>query len=415
MSDSLLPDSIKPQSALSDESVAPSAISHQPSAASESPREESNLQSQTLARVIETILLIAIIAAGAYLRFVGLDWDTNQHLHPDERFLTMVSSSISSVKSVGDYFDTKKSSLSPYNKGYGFFVYGTAPIFIVRYAGEGVDAIKAWATGDSETMKSIGLMLVGTEKSPGVLRAFGSGYDQVHLTGRALSALFDLVSVYVVFLIGTRLYDRRVGLLASAFYSFSVILIQQAHFFTVDSFANTFVSLAIYFSVRALDETKWRHYFWFGVFFGLSVASKINTAPLALAIVLAAFVVLYRAYKPSAISHQPSAEVLEAQRNKLTQDILLGLVIAGFASLIVFRVAQPYAFDCLGLNPAWLKNMGEIRGQVTGDVDFPPNHQWTNRPAFIFPLENMIKWGMGVPLGVIVWIGFAFAAWQSVR
>ena len=59
--------------------------------------------------------------------------------------------------------------------------------------------------------------------------------------------------------------------------------------------------------------------------------------------------------------------------------------------------------------------MGEIRGQVTGDVDFPPNHQWTNRPAFIFPLENMIKWGMGVPLGIIVWIGFAFSAWQAVR
>ncbi|MEK7808147.1 MAG: hypothetical protein AAB571_03680, partial [Chloroflexota bacterium] len=92
-----------------------------------------------------------------------------------------------------------------------------------------------------------------------------------------------------------------------------------------------------------------------------------------------------------------------------------GLVLAGFISLIVFRIAQPYAFDGFGLNQAWLKNMGEIRGQVTGDVDFPPNHQWTNRPAFIFPLENMIKWGMGVPLGIIVWIGFAFSAWQAVR
>ena len=81
---------------------------------------------------------------------------------------------------------------------------------------------------------------------------------------------------------------------------------------------------------------------------------------------------------------------LEAHRNKLTQDVLVGLVLAGFISLIVFRIAQPYAFDGFGLNQAWLKNMGEIRGQVTGDVDFPPNHQWTNRPAFIFPLENKL-------------------------
>ena len=308
MTESISPDSVESQNIPLDDSVVPSAISHQPSAVSESPREASNLQSQTLVRVIETILLIAIIAAAAYLRFVGLDWDTNQHLHPDERFLTMVSSSISSVKSVSEYFDTPKSSLSPYNKGFGFFVYGTAPIFIVRYVGEGVDAIKAWATGDSETMKSIGLALVGTEKSPGVLRAFGAGYDQVHLTGRALSALFDLLSVYIVFLIGTRLYDRRVGLLASALYAFSVILIQQAHFFTVDSFANTFISLANLFSVRALDETKWRIIF--GSAFLLTLGGIQDQRRAArLVIVLAAFVVLYRAYNAIGMPVSDSASL----------------------------------------------------------------------------------------------------------
>src|SRR3989304_4041973 len=101
MTETILPsDSSAPQESdqLSVISDQPSDVSAQPSAVSESPREASNLQSLTV--VIETILLIAIIAAGAYLRFVGLDWDSGQHLHPDERFLTMVSSSISSVKSV---------------------------------------------------------------------------------------------------------------------------------------------------------------------------------------------------------------------------------------------------------------------------------------------------------------------------
>nr|MBI2904261.1 hypothetical protein [Chloroflexota bacterium] len=44
-----------------------------------------------------------------------------------------------------------------------------------------------------------------------------------------------------------------------------------------------------------------------------------------------------------------------------------------------------------------------------------PNHQWTARPAYIFPLQNMILWGMGIPLGVLVWLGFLWAAWQSAR
>ncbi|MBI5051646.1 MAG: hypothetical protein HZB52_00055, partial [Chloroflexi bacterium] len=102
MTNPLSSDSAEPQPIPPAESVAPSAISQT------TPTELPITNYRSLTVVIETILLIAIIAAGAYLRFVGLDWDTNQHLHPDERFLTMVSSSISSVKSVGDYFDTKK-------------------------------------------------------------------------------------------------------------------------------------------------------------------------------------------------------------------------------------------------------------------------------------------------------------------
>ena len=82
------------------------------------------------------ILLILILLAGAYLRYTGLDWDLNQHLHPDERFLTMVETSIAPVDSLSQYFDTQTSTLNPHNRGYGFYVYGTLPLFIVRYVGE---------------------------------------------------------------------------------------------------------------------------------------------------------------------------------------------------------------------------------------------------------------------------------------
>src|SRR3990172_2103086 len=165
------------------------------------------------------ILLAVVLIAGAYLRTVGLDWDTGQHLHPDERFLTMVETGISPVQNIAEYFDTSASSLSPYNRGFGFFVYGTLPIFITRYVAEWIGR---------------------------------AGYDQVHLVGRALSAVSDLIAVFVVYLIAARLYDRRVGLLAAVFSACTVTLIQQSHFFTVDTFANLFVVAAIYYAVRAL-------------------------------------------------------------------------------------------------------------------------------------------------------------------
>ena len=82
------------------------------------------------------LLLIGVLLIGGYFRFLGLNWDDNQHLHPDERFLTMVETSIQPVRSLGEYFDTANSSLNPHNRGYGFYVYGTLPLFVVCYMGE---------------------------------------------------------------------------------------------------------------------------------------------------------------------------------------------------------------------------------------------------------------------------------------
>ena len=47
------------------------------------------------------------------------------HMHPDERFLTMVGTAIDWPASLSEYFDTASSPLSPANRGHEFFVYGT--------------------------------------------------------------------------------------------------------------------------------------------------------------------------------------------------------------------------------------------------------------------------------------------------
>ena len=172
--------------------------------------------------VLMDVLLAAVLIAGAYLRTVGLDWDTGQHLHPDERFLTMVENGIAPVSSLSEYFDTAASNLNPYNKGFGFFVYGTLPIFITRYVAEWLGQ---------------------------------AGYDQVHLVGPPLSATSDLLALFAVYLIAARLYDRRVGLLAAVFSACTVTLNQQSSFVAVDTFAKQLVVAALYDAVRALDET----------------------------------------------------------------------------------------------------------------------------------------------------------------
>ncbi len=44
---------------------------------------------------VASILLALILLLGAYFRLTGVEWDDNTHLHPDERFLTMVETALS--------------------------------------------------------------------------------------------------------------------------------------------------------------------------------------------------------------------------------------------------------------------------------------------------------------------------------
>jgi hypothetical protein len=351
-------------------------------------------------------LLALILAVGAYFRLVGFDWDKGQHLHPDERFLSMVESSLKPVASLGEYFDTPHSTLNPNNQGYGFFVYGDLPIILVQYVG----AAREMAS-----------------------------YSGSYLVGRALSAAFDLAALLLLFLVARQLYrDDRIALLAAALAVASVLSIQLSHFFTVDTFANAFVVGAFLFAARALDEERWSDHILFGLLLGLGMASKASVFPLGLMLVVAGAIRL-APQMLIALRGLRSEEADEARRALLHGG--LKLAAAGLAALLAFRVAQPYAFlppgsdipavlascgendaplavlDRLGMrpNPCWLGDMREVRFQLSGQADIPPNHQWATRPKLIFPWKNMTQYGMGWPLGLAGWLGWAWAIWEIAR
>jgi uncharacterized membrane protein len=317
------------------------------------------------------ILFLVAIVLAVYFRFVGLNWDDNQHLHPDERFLTMVETGIAPVKSLGEFFDSVRSSLNPVNRGYGFFVYGTLPIFLVRYVGE--------ALGQT-------------------------GYDQITLVGRQLSALADLGALLFLFVMARRLYGDRAAVLAALLSAAAVLPIQQSHFFVVDTFANFFVVAAFYFIMRASREGKWSQFAAAGLAVGMAVACKANVWPSAGFVALAA--VLYWTQND--------------QTRRRTASTFFKLVLAGVLCALAFRVFQPYAFQGpniwnVSLEPRWRANMTQVQNLVNGDQDYPPGHQWTDRAPIVFPWTNMVVWGMGLPLGLAAWIGWAWIAIEILR
>jgi YYY domain-containing protein len=347
--------------------------------------------------------MVIILAAAAYVRFAGIGtWDENQHLHPDERFLTMVETDIAPVNSLAEYFNTGISTLNPQNRGHSFFVYGDLPIIFVRYLAESIDQ---------------------------------TGYDQVNILGREVSAVADLITILLVYLIGSRLYKRSVGVLAAAFSAVAVLQIQLSHFFAVDTFANMFTALTIYIAVliyqqrrEAADldadekddqpitfDTLWQGvrrdwegtglYILFGVALGCAMASKINAVALAVVLPFAAGAWYFKASK--------------AEQRRWIGPIIRNVVIAAIVAFLAFRIFQPYAFTGPGffglkLNTQWLDNLIELQGQSNGSADFPPALQWARR-SHTFAIQNMVLYGMGLPLGILVWAGFIWMAWRMIK
>ncbi len=357
------------------------------------------------------VLLGLILIAGGVLRFTGIDWDEGQHLHPDERFLTMVTDSLRWPTSLAQYFDTASNPLNPYNSGYGSYVYGLSPVIVAKALGE----------------------LTGY-----------SGYGGVYLAGRAMSGIMDLLSILLVFLIGRRLYDRRVGLLGALLLSLSVLTIQNAHFYTVDPTMTFYVTLALYLAVRVAQGGGWGSMVSLGVAFGLAVSAKISVLSFLGVIGLALIYRTVAAWRRAPEEPRTAAQGWARRVGRLTlavrveppasgerrspvDDLLVraGRAVVALAVILVvagvtFRIVQPQAFMGpgffgLSLNPTWLMDMDGIQRLVTGEADYPPSHQWTAREPVWYALKNLILWGQGLPLGLAVWAAWGLMAWEMAK
>ena len=370
---------------------------------------------------LSLLILLLILVMAAYFRFTGLTWGEGFFLHPDEFFLMDVASRIQPAGDFFTYLRTSESTLNPYNVNMGFYVYGNFPMTFTRYFAE-------WATSACNNF-------------PDLCTQTYNSFFGLQQSGRFLSALVDLGAVFLTFLIGRRLYSWQAGLLAAFFQATAVMPIQQSHFFTMDNWAAFFTTLGVYTAVRAAGfgdaRLKWQIHWWilFGLSLGLAVASRINVAPLAVIISISAVVWLVRRGHTWRSLRQTSLGSLDFQR------VFLGVLVTATVSLVVFRLAQPYAFadatiarneviaqtgeepgavsvllrSIMGFNPQWRSNLEEIQRLQSPDAVFPPALQWTDRDQIIFPFTNMVLYGMGVTAGLAAWAGLLWALWRIVR
>lgn len=353
------------------------------------------------------LLLISVLIGGGYFRFVGHNWDDKTYLHPDERFLSSVASSIHDndlakfnvnqicqtrypdSQGVGSFFDSLCSNWNPKNIKGVSYVYGELPLFIVRIIAE-----KIAAYGNASKLVA---------------------YGAIHFVGRSVSALADCMTIFFIFLIGRRLFGNWPGLLAAMFYALSVFPIQLSHYFTTDAFTNLPVVIAFWFAVRVMDNNKWRDYVGFGIALGAAVSSRLNIMPFFSVVGLASLI-----YGFSRLS----ASVLNRRFLHFFFWLFVKLILCMVIALFTFRTFNPHAFTGgpgiegffnLSLSQPWLADIQSVHGLMLGASGYPPDYQWEDRIHYLFPLKNIVIWGLGLPLGLIACLAVIAAIFFVIR
>lgn len=328
-------------------------------------------------------LLLGIILIGAFFRFFSIDWDQGNHLHPDERFLTMVGTAMHLPTSFANYLDPATSPFNPANIGHQFYVYGTFPV-VANY-----------------------LLALTT---------LATSYADFTLQGRIVSGFLDLFIILLVFKT-LRIFERAytfapaIKYWGAFFYAIAVLPIQLAHFFTVDTFLNFFLFTAFYLALKFAFERGIHTLIFSAIFLGIALSSKITAVFITPLILFLLISFLWQKTKHKTL-------FTKVEHLALVKQLGIALVILvsyGIITYLTVRLANPYFFANsnffdLKLNPLLLENWKALAYWGSAQAWYPPGVQWLHKTPFLFSLQNLIVFGLGIPFFFFLMAGMVTIA-----
>ncbi len=353
------------------------------------------MRARTLAARIDwpAVALAAITLIAFWLRVFDLNWDDNNHLHPDERKITLVAQCLG-WKSVPPGCQSVPDPANPH-----FFAYGSFPLYLLALVAHGLAHLFAGHHGlptDGGTFDD---------------------YNHFTLIGRVLSALFDTGTVLVVGLIARRLAAKWWGVVAAAFVAFTAFEIQLAHFYAVDTVLTFFVTLTLFGALglagfrraqivpgaEAGTPPKWWHTAGWaaltGLALGLAITSKVSAAPLLVPIALA-LVIRWRKLGLAG-----------------WQDIAVAALMIIPVTLLTVVATMPYMF--LDAKDFW-NDVNTQSALAKGTIVYPYTIQFAGRTPYLDQLKNLFVYDMGFMLalagvlGVLYVLARVWRRWDDV-
>jgi len=318
------------------------------------------------------LLLTAIIFLAVFFRFNNLNWDQGFHLHPDERFLTMVGNAMK-LNGVKNYLNPAQSTLNPANIGFKFYVYGTFPL----------------------VFNKIVAVIFGNDN-----------YNSFTIQGRFLSAIFDIFTLIIIFKL-VKLLEKKykinssIKYWAAFLYAIAVLPIQLSHFFAVDTFLTFFMFASFYFIIKFYFNFRKPDLLIGGFFLSLALACKVSAIYIMPLLAILIFFTLI------------------SNRNKNIAYKIINLFIYGLVVYLTLRLATPYYFETANIldptpNKLFMTNIRSLESFNDKNGFYPPGIQWISKNNF-FSSINLAFFGLGLPYFFILILGIIFIIFKIIK
>ena len=338
---------------------------------------------QTYSRFAPALLLPLILAVALGLRLYGIGWDDGYGFHPDERSLYMRADCMfrtltespghldchrqfpdtkPGLPSLSTALDPAESPLNPH-----WFPLGSLLIYAI-----------VLVRGIFEPFTDLGSLL------------------SMSYIGRSLAVVADVGTVFLIYLLGKRIFNRRAGLLGAALAALTVVSIQNAHFYRPEPFLVFFVAASFWAMLRAVEHRRLRDSLLLGVFVGLTFAMKVSSLPLALPLLMGYGFILATNKDGAWETPSPAKQT----------EVVVHIVSAAAVAVAVFFIATPYALLDMVTFIADIRYQADNVARTAGIVPFTV--QYVNTPAFLYELRQTTVWGFGLPLGIVAWGGVAY-------
>jgi len=320
--------------------------------------------------------LYAILILAVVLRLDSLAWALPRTPHPDEsRVVDYVIATAAGAPEVV------------------FSDYGSVPFHLLRAVG--------WSAS----------MVLPNYSLPDAV-----GGVATYILARFLAGMFGVGTVALVYVAGCLAYDRKVGLIAAAFLTFTVLAIQLSHSYTVDVILVFWTSLFLVIGLWLIRRPRRTLWVALAIVTGVALATKIVALFLLLPLAVALYLSLQQGAKGQGERRHSPAPSLRFIPQLVAS---LAIVAATFAILTPAAILHPFQYWWLDFqDPNWwhawnfpagshrlLWNLLLAEGTVRPLWAIPS----TPSVPLVNPVTSLLPWAMGPALLAMAAVGVIIA------